>query len=264
MYAFDYVRPASLDDALAALKADGATAVAGGQTLLPTLKQRLASPSALVDIRNLDELKGIEIGGGSVSIGAGTSHDEVARSDAVQNAIPAIASLAGGIGDPQVRNLGTLGGSIANHDPAADWPAAVLGLGATVVTSSREISADDFFTGLFETALETGEIVVSVRFPIPFTAAYRKFDQPASRFALTGSFVSRGAGRVRVAITGAGESGVFRHRGLETALQTSFSSRSAEAVEVSADGLLSDLHGTPAYRANLIRVMTSRAVADCT
>ena len=263
MYAFDYVRPASLNDALAALKGDGATAIAGGQTLLPTLKQRLASPTALVDIRHLDELKGIEIGGGSLTIGAATSHDEVASSNAVGNAIPALASLAGGIGDPQVRNLGTLGGSIANNDPAADWPAAALGLGATVVTSAREVAADDFFTGLFETALEDGEIVVSVRFPIPFAAAYQKFDQPASRFALTGSFVSRGAGGVRVAITGAGESGVFRHRGLEGALQASFSSQSVDGVEVSDDELLSDLHGTPAYRANLIRVMTRRAVAGC-
>ncbi len=264
MYAFDYVRPASLNDALATLKGDGTTAIAGGQTLLPTLKQRLASPTALVDIRHLDELKGIEIGGGSLTIGAATSHDEVASSTAVGNAIPALTSLAGGIGDPQVRNLGTLGGSIANHDPAADWPAAVLGLGATVITSAREVAADDFFTGLFETALEDGEIVVSLRFPIPFAAAYQKFDQPASRFALTGSFVSRGAGGVRVAITGAGESGVFRHRGLEGALQASFSSQSVDGVEVSEDGLLSDLHGTPAYRANLIRVMTRRAVADCT
>ena len=263
MYAFDYVRPASLDDALAALKGDQATAIAGGQTLLPTLKQRLASPAALVDIRHLAELKGIEIGGGALSIGAGTSHDEVANSDAVRNAIPAVAALAGGIGDPQVRNLGTLGGSIANHDPAADWPAAVLGLGATVVTSSREVAADAFFTGLFETALEAGEIVVSVRFPIPFTAAYQKFDQPASRFALTGSFVSRGSSGVRVAITGAGESGVYRHRGLEAALQASFTPDAVDGVTVSEDGLLSDLHGSPAYRANLIRVMTRRAVAGC-
>ena len=264
MYEFEYVRPASLNDALAALQGDGATAVAGGQTLLPTLKQRLASPTALVDIRQLDELRGIDIGGGSLTIGAATTHDEVCRSNAVQNAIPALASLAGGIGDPQVRNLGTLGGSIANHDPAADWPAAVLGLGATVVTSSREVSADDFFTGLFETALEGGEIVLSVRFPIPFAASYQKFDQPASRFALTGSFVSRGSGGVRVAITGAGESGVFRLRGLEAALQASFSTRTVDDVEVSEDGLLSDLHGTPAYRANLIRVMSRRAVAGCT
>ncbi len=263
MYAFDYVRPASLGEALAALQADGATAVAGGQTLLPTLKQRLASPSSLVDIRQLDELRGIEIRDGALSIGAATTHDEVARSGAVQNAIPAVAALAGGIGDPQVRNLGTIGGSIANHDPAADWPAAVLGLGATVQTSSREIAADDFFTGLFETALEAGELVVSVRFAIPAVAAYRKFDQPASRFALTGSFVSRGAGGVRVAITGAGESGVFRQGALEAALRDSFVPQSVDGVEVSEDGLLSDLHGTPAYRANLVRVLTRRAVAGC-
>ena len=263
MYAFEYVRPTSLAAAVTALGAEGAVAIAGGQTLLPTLKQRLASPSSLVDIRRLEELRGVEVSGGALAIGAGMSHDAVARSDVVRSTIPAIAGLAAGIGDPQVRNLGTLGGSIANHDPAADWPAAVLGLGATVVTSAREIAADDFFTGLFETALADGELVVSVRFPIPATAAYRKFDQPASRFALTGAFVSRTAAGVRVAITGAGESGVFRHAGLEAALADSFAPDAVDGVAIAAGELLSDLHGTPEYRANLIRVMTRRAVDAC-
>jgi len=263
MYKFEYVRPATLSEALAALQADGATAIAGGQTLLPTLKQRLAQPSSVVDIRHLRELRGIEVGGGQVAISAGVTHDEVARSDAVRNAVPALAELAGHIGDPQVRNIGTLGGSVANHDPAADWPAAVLGLGATVATSRREIDADRFFTGLFETALEEGELVTSIRFPIPVAAAYRKFDQPASRFALTGVFVAKLTGGVRVAVTGASENGVFRHAGLEAALGASFTPEAAESVSVSEDGLIEDLHGSPAYRANLIRVMAKRAVADC-
>lgn len=263
MYAFDYLRPASLDAALAALADESATALAGGQTLLPTLKQRLASPDTVVDIRHLGELQGIREEDGAIRIGAGTPHDAVARSEVVQNAIPALAALAGGIGDPQVRHLGTLGGSIANNDPAADYPAAVLALGARVFTNLREIPADDFFAGLFETALQPGELVVAVRFPVPDAAAYRKFDQPASRFALTGVFVARTGSTVRVAVTGAGEDGVFRHAGLESALERDFSPGSVRGVEISADGLLSDLHGSPEYRANLIGVMAARAVADC-
>ena len=263
MYAFDYVRPDSLEAALAALLNEDATVLAGGQTLLPTLKQRLAAPGTVVDIRHIKELRGIQAGAGTVTIGAGTPHDEVAGSDAVRGAIPALAALAGCIGDPQVRHLGTLGGSIANNDPASDYPAAVLGLGAVVVTSRREINAEEYFQGLFETALEPGELIKAVRFPAPEAAAYRKFDQPASRFALTGVFVARTSDGVRVAVTGAGENGVFRHSGLEAALGTSFSPGAVEGVEVSADGLIGDLHGSPAYRANLIKVMAMRAVADC-
>ena len=191
MYAFDYVRPDSLEAALAALLNEDATVLAGGQTLLPTLKQRLAAPGTVVDIRHIKELRGIQAEAGTVTIGAGTPHDEVAGSDAVRGAIPALAALAGCIGDPQVRHLGTLGGSIANNDPASDYPAAVLGLGAVVVTSRREINAEEYFQGLFETALEPGELIKAVRFPGPEAAAYRKFDQPASRFALTGVFVAR-------------------------------------------------------------------------
>ena len=263
MYAFDYVRPDSLEAALAALLNEDATVLAGGQTLLPTLKQRLAAPGTIVDIRHIKELRGIQAEAGTVTIGAGTPHDEVAGSDAVRGAIPALAALAGCIGDPQVRHLGTLGGSIANNDPASDYPAAVLGLGAVVVTSRREINAEEYFQGLFETALEPGELIKAVRFPGPEAAAYRKFDQPASRFALTGVFVARTSDGVRVAVTGAGENGVFRHSGLEAALGTSFSPGAVEGVEVSADGLIGDLHGSPAYRANLIKVMAMRAVADC-
>lgn len=264
MYAFDYLRPASLDAALAALADENATALAGGQTLLPTLKQRLASPDTVVDIRHLGELQGIREEDGAIRIGAGTPHDVVARSDVVREAIPALAALAGGIGDPQVRHLGTLGGSVANNDPAADYPAAVLALDAVVSTNLREIPADEFFAGLFETVLQTGELVISVRFPRADAAVYRKFDQPASRFALTGVFVARTGGNVRVAVTGAGEDGVFRHAGLEIALGSDFSAQAARGVEISADGLLSDLHGSPEYRANLIGVMAARAVADCT
>jgi carbon-monoxide dehydrogenase medium subunit len=263
MYAFEYVRPASLDEAVSALGGESASALAGGQTLLPTLKQRLASHDTLVDVRHLAELRGIEAANGVLTIGAGITHAEVAGSSTVRDGIPALAVLAGGIGDPQVRNLGTLGGSIANNDPASDYPAAVLGLGATVVTNARAMDADSFFQGLFETALEDGELITAVRFPVPRAAAYRKFDQPASRFALTGVFVARTDTGTRVAVTGAGEDGVFRHAGLEAALNSAFSVDAANGTEISADDLIEDLHGSPAYRANLIRVMAARAVADC-
>ena len=260
MYAFEYKKPASLGEAVAALKADdGAKALAGGQSLTPTMKQRLAMPSALIDLKGVDELRGVSVGGDAVAIGALTLHQEVADSADVRNAIPALAALAGQIDDPQVRNRGTLGGSLANNDPSACYPAAVLALGAVVVTDRREIAADDFFQGIYTTALEEDELIKAVRFPIPEKAAYEKFAQPASRFALTGAFVAKTAGGVRVAITGASEDGVFRHEGLEQALTAEFSEAAAKGVEVSDQGLISDLHGTPAYRANLIKVLTARA-----
>ena len=261
MYNFNYVRPASLADAAKALagKAD-AKIVAGGQTLLPTMKQRLAEPSDLVDLGGVAELKGIKTEGNALVIGAMTTHAEVAKSSAVKSAIPALAVLAEGIGDPQVRNRGTIGGSISNADPAADYPAGLVGLGATVVTNKRKIAADDFFKGLFETALAADEIVTAVSFPKPDKAAYAKFPQPASRFAMVGVFVSKSGNNVRVAVTGAGPK-VFRQAEMEKALAASFSPDAIKNVKVSASGLNSDIHGSADYRAHLVGVMARRAVA---
>ena len=261
MYAFDYEKPATIADAQAALRAYGAQPISGGQTLIPTLKQRLAQPGKLVDLTGIAALKGVSVSGGNVTIGGATRHADVAGSADVQGAIPALAALAGQIGDPQVRNRGTIGGSLANNDPAACYPSAALGLGATIVTDKREIAADDYFQGLFSTALEEHEIITAVRFPAPQAASYQKFQQPASRFALTGVFVAKTASGVRVAVTGAGADGVFRHAGLEAALSADFSAAAVDGVSVSADGLLEDMHGTAAYRANLIKVLTKRAVA---
>lgn len=259
MYPTKYHKPADIDAAVAALGAgEDPKFLAGGQTLLATMKQHLAAPTDLVDVRGLG-LSGITVSGGDVTIGATTVHAEVAKSGDVP---AAIATLAGGVGDPQVRNMGTIGGSIANNDPAADYPAGVLGMGATVVTSKREIAADDFFQGLFTTALEEDEIVTAVRFPKVDRAGYAKFKQPASRFCLVGVFVAKTADGARVAVTGAGEDGVFRHEGLEAALSTNWSPEAVDAVEVSEDGLMSDIHGDAAYRANLIKVMAKRAVAE--
>ena len=262
MYDFEFRKPITMAGALENLKEAEARPLAGGQTLMPTLKQRLANPSILVDLKGLSSLSGIQVSGATVTIGATTRHVEVERSAEIKAALPALADLAGRIGDPQVRNRGTIGGSLANNDPAACYPAAALALGATIVTDRREIGAEDFFTGLYSTALQDGEIITSVRFTTPERAAYAKFLQPASRFALTGVFVAKTAGGARVAVTGAGESGVFRHAGLEQALSADFSSAAVAGVPISADGLISDLHGTPAYRANLISVMTERAVAQ--
>jgi carbon-monoxide dehydrogenase medium subunit len=261
MYNFNYVRPASLADAAKALagKAD-AKIVAGGQTLLPTMKQRLAEPSDLIDLGGVAELKGIKTEGNALVIGAMTTHAEVAKSSAVKSAIPALAVLAEGIGDPQVRNRGTIGGSISNADPAADYPAGLVGLGATVVTNKRKIAADDFFKGLFETALAADEIVTAVSFPKPDKAAYAKFPQPASRFAMVGVFVSKSSNNVRVAVTGAGPK-VFRQAEMEKALAASFSPDAIKNVKVSASGLNSDIHGSADYRAHLVGVMARRAVA---
>lgn len=257
MYAFDFDRPASLAEAVAALADEDALALAGGQTLIPTLKQRLAMPSKLVSLAALDDLRGMAAEGGVLRVGAGMTHAEVSR----QTDFPALASLAGRIGDPHVRNLGTIGGSLANNDPSACYPAAALGAGATIVTTARRIDADDYFTGLFETALDQGEIIVAVEFPIADAAAYLKFDQPASRFALVGVFVAETAGGVRVAVTGASEGGVYRWTEAEAALTAEFSPEAIAGLSVPADGMIGDIHGAPAYRAHLVGVMTRRAVA---
>ncbi|KQV50462.1 carbon monoxide dehydrogenase [Pelomonas sp. Root1217] len=234
--------------------------LAGGQSLLGAIKLGLAAPAGLVDVRRLPELQGITVDAKTVRIGAATTHATVAASADVRRALPALADLAGRIGDRQVRNVGTLGGSLANNDPAACYPAAVLGLGATVHTSSRTIAADDFFLGLFTTALQDGELITAVSFPIPKAAAWQKFKQPASRFSLVGVFVARLDSGVRVAVTGAGP-GVFRCSELETALGRDWSAAAARSIKVSADGLNSDLHGTAAYRAALIPELAARAIA---
>ena len=258
MYDFEFVKPASLAEAVAAMGRDGAQALSGGMTLLPTMKQRLNQPGSLVSLNGLAELKGVSVSGGVLTIGAATTHATVAR-EAGQ--YPALAALAGQIGDPMVRNRGTIGGSLANNDPAACYPSAVLASGATVVTNQREIAADDYFQGLFSTALEEGEIITAVKFPIPQKAAYVKFAQPASRFALTGVFVAKGPAGVRVAVTGASEDGVFRWTEAEEALSANFAPSALDGLTVEADGMIGDLHGTPEYRAHLVKVITKRAVA---
>jgi carbon-monoxide dehydrogenase medium subunit len=261
MYAFTFHRPHSLRSAAAMLHKEAeAKLLAGGQTLLPTMKQRLAQPAHLIDLSAAPELKGIEHKGRNVVIGAMTTHAEVAHSDAVKAAIPALAELAAGIGDPAVRNRGTIGGSIANNDPAADYPAACLALSATIVTNKRKIAADDFFTGMFETALEAGEIITKISFPVPAKANYQKFPNPASRYALVGVFVAKKGSDVRVAVTGAGANGVYRAKNLEAALTAKFHAKSLEGHQVAAAGLNSDMHADSEYRAHLIGVLTRRAV----
>ncbi len=258
MYELNITRPETLADAVEALGHDEAMALGGGQTLIPTLKQRLANPETLVSLTGIAELSGISRDGDMLIIGGTTTHAEVASG---ATDYPALAALAGGIGDPAVRNRGTIGGSLANDDPAACYPAAVLASGATIVTNTREIAADDFFEGMFTTALHDGEIITAVRFPIPQKANYQKFDQPASRFALVGVFVAQTADGVRVAVTGASEEGVFRWTDAEAALSADFSPTAVDGLNVSADNLIGDLHGTPEYRAHLVKVMTKRAVA---
>lgn len=259
MYDFEFLKPASLADALAAMGRDGAQALAGGMTLLPTMKQRLNQPDSLVSLNGLAELKGVSASGGLLTIGAGTTHATVAREAAAH--YPALAALAGQIGDPMVRNRGTIGGSLANNDPSACYPSAVLASGATVVTDRREIAADDWFQGLFATALEEGEIITAVRFPIPERGAYVKFAQPASRFALVGVFVAKGPQGVRLAVTGASEDGVFRWTEAEEALAGNFASEALDGLSLGPDGMIGDLHGTPDYRAHLVKVIAKRAVA---
>lgn len=260
MYTFTYERPATTADA-AKQAAAGAKVLAGGQTLLASMKLRLSDPGQLVDLGGIAELAGIRKEGNALVIGAMTRHVAVARSADVKAAIPALADLAAHIGDRQVRALGTLGGSVANNDPSACYPSAVLGLGATVHTTQRKIAADDFFQGMFTTALNDGELITAISFPIPKRAAYLKFKQPASRFALIGVFVAQTDSGVRVAVTGGGN-GVFRHAGLEAALNKSFTAQAAAAVKIDASELSSDLHASAAYRANLISVQTQRAVAQ--
>ena len=259
MYNFDYAKASSVADATAALGAEDAQAISGGQTLIPTLKARLAAPSTLVDLSGIAEMAGIEASGSGVKIGGATTHHQVATSGDVQGAIPALAAMAGNIGDPAVRHRGTLGGSVANNDPSACYPAACLGLGATIHTSAGDVAADDFFTGMFETALAEGQIVTGATFPAPEAANYQKFVQPASRFALVGVFVAKTAAGARVAVTGASEGGVFRWTEAEAALSQNWSPEAVPAAP-GAEGMIADLHGSPEYRAHLIHVMTKRAV----
>ena len=261
MYNFEFSKPKTVEEAASAMSAEGAQALGGGQTLLPTMKQRLAMPETLVSLSGVSEMIGVAVRGGSLSIGGATTHAEVAKEAA--DTYPALAALAEGIGDPAVRNRGTIGGSLANNDPAACYPAGALGSGATITTNKRDIAADDYFQGLFETALDEGEIITSVSFPIPEKANYQKFDQPASRFALVGVFVAKTADGVRVAVTGASNEGVYRWTEAETALNGDFSASAIEGMSGDADNMITDLHGTAAYRAHLVGVLTRRAVAAC-
>ena len=262
MYETNYHCPSSVDEAAGLFgKGKEAKYLCGGQTLIPVMKQRLASPSDVIDLGKIKELVGVEVSGDTVTIKAATTHYDVATNSAVQKAIPALAHLASVIGDPAVRHRGTIGGSLANNDPSADYPSAVLALGATIKTNKRSISADDFFKGLFSTALDDGEIITAVSFPVPAKAGYAKFPHPASRFALTGVFVVRTkAGDVRAAATGASQSGVMRAAPIEAALKANWSASALDNVKIPASGLMSDIHGSSDYRANLIKVMAQRAV----
>jgi len=262
MQSFGYHDPATLARAsgTAKDKPDGKY-LAGGQSLLATMKLGLATPTDLIDLAHVPDLRGIKLEGNAVTIGAMAKHAEVATSLDVGSRIPALAALAGMIGDRQVRNRGTLGGSLANDDPAADYPAAVLGLGATVNTDRRQVAADEFFKGLFETALAPGELIMSVTFPVPKRAAYQKFKNPASRFAIVGVFVAQTAQGVRVAVTGAGNRGVFRVKAMETALARDWSAKAIESVNVPASELQSDIHASAEYRAHLVNVLARRAIA---
>ena len=257
MYNFDFEKPSTIADAVSAMAAEEAQALGGGQTLIPTLKQRLASPSKLVSLSGIAEMKGVCEADGGISVGGATTHATVA---AEAGAYPALAALASNIGDPAVRNRGTIGGSLANNDPAACYPSAALASGATIETNSREIAADDYFQGMFTTALEEGEIITNVRFPIPEAASYQKFEQPASRFAMVGVFVAKYADGVRVAVTGASEDGVFVGQKQKRRLAAT-AADAVEGLSVSGDGMISDLHGSGDYRAHLVKVLTKRAVA---
>ena len=263
MYAFNFHRPTTVDEAVAVLAANpDAKFLAGGQTLLPAMKLRLASPSDIVDLGLLrSSLSGVTQDGGTIAVGALTRHGEIATSDVLKRTIPALAGMAGMVGDPAVRSRGTMGGSVANNDPAADYPAACLALNATIHTNTREIAADDFFLGLFETALEEGEMITKLVFPIPEKAGYEKFRNPASRYALVGVFAAKGPAGVRVTVTGAGASGVFRATAFEDALGRDFSEAAIADVKIGSENLNSDIHADAAYRAHLIGVMAKRAVA---
>jgi len=263
MYSFTFHRPETLRQAASLLgKNADAKILAGGHTLLPTMKLRLANPPQLIDISRIEGLAGIQQSGRSLTIGAMTRHADVNASPVVQQAIPVLAKLAGMIGDPAVRHMGTIGGSIANNDPSADYPAACLGLGATIITNKRRIAADEFFTGMFSTALEPAEIITKVSFPVPKKAAYQKFRNQASRYALVGVFVAKRGSDIRVAVTGAGSNGVFRVKAFEEALKKRFAPKSLEGLTVPATGLNGDIHGSAEYRAHLIAVLARRAVAE--
>ncbi len=259
MYEFEHARPTTIADAVTALGREEATALSGGQTLVPTLKMRLAAPSVLVSLAGIAEMKGVRHEGGTLTIGGGTPHGVVAAE--AKKVFPGLAGLASKIGDPSVRKRGTIGGSLANNDPSACYPSAALACGATIVTDRREIAAEEFFVGMFTTALEEGEIVTSVRFPVPDASNYQKFEQPASRFPLVGVFVARFVEEARVGVTGASEGGVFRWIEAEAALQDRFEADALKDMAPLADGMISDLHGNAAYRAHITGVMTRRAVA---
>jgi carbon-monoxide dehydrogenase medium subunit len=264
MYETSYHRAGSIDEA-AKLFAKGSDSkyLAGGHTLLPVMKQRLAAPTDVVDIGRIKDLIGVNLSGDTLTIKAATTYYDIMTNADVKKAMPAISHLVSMLGDPQVRHRGTIGGSIANNDPAADFPAALLALGATVKTSKRSIAADQFFKGLFSTALDDGELITAVEFPVPAKAAYAKFRHPASRFALTGVFVAQTkSGEVRVAATGASQNGVMRVPAIEAALKANWSPSALDSIKISADGLMADIHGSSAYRANLIKVMAQRAVAE--
>lgn len=264
MKPFRYCLARSVDEAVSALANDqDATLLAGGMTLIPTLKHGLAAPSALVDLGGITSLKGVSVEAGHIVVGAMTTHAAVANSPRVRERLPSLGLVAGGIGDPQVRHRGTLGGSVANNDPGADYPAACLGLGATIVTNRRALAADAFFTGFFSTALAPAEVVTSIRFPIPALAAYQKFANPASRYAMVGVFVAQFAGGVRVAVTGAGRGGVFRVPEMEAALARNFSPEGLPGHSVALDDLNADMHASAAYRSHLIDVLARRAVGAC-
>jgi len=262
MQSFEYHRPASLAEAVSLLAKSKGSLLAGGQSLIPAMKLDLAGPAALVSLRDIAELRGVKKEKGALTVGAMTTHADVAASKDIQKEIPALAALANEIGDPQVRNRGTIGGSVAHADPAADYPAALVGLGATVVTNEREIPADDFFKGMFSTALKSGEVIKAVRFPVPECAAYAKFASKASKYALVGVMVAKTAKAVRVAVTGAGTS-VFRQEEMEAALAKDFSAKALEKVTQKADGLVSDLEASAEFRAHLVGVMARRAVESC-
>ncbi|MGY2995926.1 FAD binding domain-containing protein [Mesorhizobium sp. URHB0026] len=261
MYAVNYHRAASLTEAAKLVKNGDAKLLSGGMTLIPAMKTRLAAPSDLVDLSRIKELQGVNVSGKTVTIGAATTHFDVANDEKLRKACPALVQLASLIGDPAVRHKGTIGGSIANNDPAADYPAALLALGATIISNKREMSADKFFKGLFETSLKDGEIVTAVSFTAPAKAAYQKFRNPASRYAIVGVFVAKGKDGVSVAVTGAGDDGVFRSKEIEAALAKSFDAASLNGVKVPAKNLMSDIHASSDYRADLITVMAKRAVA---
>ena len=262
MYAFTYHRPETARKATNLVaKVEDAKFLAGGMTLLPTMKQRLAAPTALIDLSTAEDLRGVELKGRNIVIGAMTRHFDVANSQIVKEKIPALADLAGMIGDPAVRHRGTIGGSVANNDPAADYPSACMALNATIITNKRKIPADEFFVGLFETALEEGELIVKISFPIPSKAAYEKFRNPASRYAIVGVFVAKKGSVARVAVTGAGSGGVFRPNRLEAALTAKLHPKGLDGLSFPAEGLNTDIHADAEYRAHLIMVMTRRAVA---